>query len=504
MRLLALGSIALMACSGASNGPAATADAGPDTTPPSSTLALAAGEVAEAEVVDGVARFKIASAADARFIAVIGSTRFDRVSGTAPYSLSLDPIEGDVPATVVTGCALTPWTAPPAPETPKTGTAPAVGTKRKLFVGTTEIDAEVIAVSSTAVVWADKTAGKPANLEPAFVSEFLADFDKTILPRERTVFGVESDEDGDGHIGLVFSPLTYDSAVAYFSGCDLKALTGCTPGNNGEFLYLTPPDVIPPPYNTAAAIKEILAHELGHLIHFHRKTLRNALTDQPDSAYMAEGLGALAQDVIGYQAGNLYVTLAGLQSIDELSLAEVLKDRARYDSKRDGPMRGGAYLFARYLYDRGGGDEADKGGAIVNKGGPAFIRALLDSKDSVTTAIGTAGKAKIEDVAIDFYTALAASNRDAAGGVVPKNKCFSYLPTSIDPVTGKQRGADLFATFHGSKMSGPKLQPIAKPSGTIRFGGVELISVDGFGSELDLTVTVDPRVTPRVRLVRTK
>lgn len=503
MRLFAL-SLALVACS---SEPAATppADAGADSIAPPGAFTVAAGEVAEAEVVDGVARFKVATpGANERFIVVIGSTRFDRTTGSVPYSLATDAIEGDAPATLVKGCSINAWTAPPPSETAPAGTAPAVGTKRKLWLGSEEIDAEVIKTSSGATVWADRTPAHPANLDAAFVDEFLKDFDNVILPRERAVFGVESDADKDGHIGLIFSPLTYNSAVAYFSGCDLQSFTGCPGSNKGEFLYLTPPDAIPPPYNTAAAIKEILAHELGHLIHFNRKTLRNALADQPDSAYMHEGLGALAQDVIGFQAGNLYVTKAGLESIEDFSLAEVLKDRARYDSKRDGPMRGGSYLFSRFLYDRAGSDDAQKDGTIANKGGPAFMRALLDHKASVTAAVAEVAKTTIEDVAMDFFTALAASNRDAAGGVQPQNKCFAYLPTVLDPITAKQRGADLFATFHGSKMSGPKLQPLSKPSGTIRLGGVELISIDATTPELTLSVTVDPEARARVRLVRVK
>lgn len=502
-------SLVIAGCSSGSNNAAAPAtDTGvPETSAPSA-LSLQAGEVAELPVTEGVARVRLAAPkGDERYIVVLGSTRFDRTV-SVPYTVSTDPIDGETPATIVSDCSIKPdaWSAAPAPtDTAPTGTAPAVGTTRKLNTGREVIDAKVIATSATAVVWADVTTAHPANLDAAFVDEFLKDFDKVILPRERAVFGMEPDLDGDGRIGLVFTPITYDTAVAYFTGCDLKEVTGCGAGNAGEFLYLTPPDVIPPPYNTAAAIKEILAHELGHLIHFNRKVLRNSLPDQPDSAYMAEGLGALAQDTIGFQAGNLYVTLAGLQSIDQFSFGEMLKDRAPYDTKRDGPMRGGAYLFARFLYDRAGGDLANADGTIANKGGPAFMRALLESKESVTGAISSVGMAKIEDVAMDFYTALAMSNREVAGGVAAQNSCFRYLPVVADPITMRPRGADLFATFHSSKMTGPKLQPIANPSGTIRFGGVEFFTYDAKAAgDLAVTVGVDPQAAPRVRVARVK
>jgi hypothetical protein len=506
MRFLAFFSCALVACS-SKNDPAPVAeDSGVDAVEdaPQGPLSLENGEVAD---VPGDETFRVRLATPSGgegFVIVLGSTRFDRTTGTFPYTIGMDPISDETPAKLASGCAIdaSAWQTAPSPETAPKGTAPAVGTKRTLQVGGVPIDAEVMKVGATAVVWRDVTAAMPANLDDAFVTAFLEDFEKTIVPRERSIFGVESDQDGDGHIGLVFSPLTYsDKAIAYFSPCDLQSLSGCPEGNKGEFIYLTPPDVIDPPYNTPAAMKEILAHETAHLVEYNRKVLRNSLTGNPDSAYMAEGIGALAQDVIGFQAGNFYVTQAGLQQIDKFSLANVLKDRAPYDSMLDGTMRGGAYLFARFLYDRAGGDSVASDGTIATKGGPAFFRALLDDKASVTGALAT--KASVADVAMDFFTALAMSNRDEAKGVAPKNACFSYLPQVNDPVTTKPRGADLFGMFHGMSMGGPKLQKATAPSGTIKPGGVELLTVDAAGAgELDLTITVDAGAAARLRIGR--
>jgi hypothetical protein len=497
-----------------SSKPAATPidDAGTDAPPPG-PLTLEAGEAAEIPVTDGVAKLRLATPAGTeKYVVVLGSTKLDKTIGTATYSIGLDPIDTTDPAagtaaTKLTGCALdgAAWQTMPAADPAPTGTAPAVGTKKQLVVGTETIDAEVFAVSDTAVVWADVTTGHPANLDKAFVDDFLKDWEAVILPRERSIFGTESDIDHDGHIGLVFSPLTYQSnkAVAFFAFCDLSALTSCAPGNAGEYLYLTPPAAIDPPYNTPAAIKEVLAHETGHMLHFNRKVLRNHLTVDADSMYMAEGIGALAQDVIGYQAGNLYVTQAGLQQLESFSLANVIKDGAQYDSTRDGALRGGAYLFTRWLYDRAGGDLANADGSIANKGGPAFFRALFDSKDSTAASIASVGKADLADASMDFFTTLAMSNRDEKGGAAPKNACFAYRKTVTDPVTGKQRGADLWGTFHGQPMGGPKLQAATKPTGTVRLGGVELLTLDASATgEVDLTVTVDATALPRVRIAR--
>lgn len=497
----------LIGCGGGSSSTPAS-DAGADaaeTAVPAGPVVIEAGGVVEVPVTDGSARLRIGATGSEKYVVVVGSTRWDKGTTSFPWSVALDPIEGDTPSTAVDGCSLSSdgWkSAPPPTESAPSGTAPAVGTKRSLTIGGETIDAQVVATSKTAVVWADTTAAHPANLDPAFVSAFLADFDAVIVPRERQVWGVESDLDHDGHIGLVFSSLTYSTGVAFFDGCDLKGdMAGCPGGNAGEFLYLTPPDAIDPPYNTPTAMKEILAHEMGHLVEFNRKVLRNGLAKIPDSAYMEEGIGALAQDVIGWQAGNFYVTQAGLQQLDTFSLGDTLRDGAVYDMKRDGPMRGGSYLFARFLYDRGGGDVAGADGSVKG-GGPALYRALLDSKESVTTALSTLTSAKIEDVAMDFFTALAMSDRDHAtgGGVAPKNGCFAYLPQVNDPITMKPRGADLWGTFHGMNMGGPKMQK--SQSGTLRMGGVVLVPVNASGGELDVTVTVDAGAVPRVRIGR--
>jgi len=514
--LIAVATFGVLGCGSSSSTPpqppadtGVPEDTGTDTAP--AAFALAPGEAAEVPVNDGIAAARLAAPTGGeRFMLVVASTRLEKATPTA-YSLAFDPIQAPTPLNKLTGCSLSndPWKTTTLPtEKEPTGTAPAVGTTKTIDFGGGSsfetITVKAIAVGKRAIVWADVTPSHPATLDDPFVAEFLKDFDDTILPRERTVFGMESDQDGDGRISLIFTPLTKDVAVAFFTGCDLLDSLGCSANNKGEYLYLTPPANIDPPYNTPAAIKEILAHELGHLMHFNRKVLRNKAASWPDSAYIIEGFGGFAQDVIGYQAGNLYVTMAGLDAINDFSLTDVIGLKA-YDTKRDGALRGGGYLFVRYLYDRGGGDNAKSDGTIENLGGPAFIRALIDATPSVAASVPTIGKATMPDVAMDFFTALVMSNREKSGGVPPVNSCFSYLPTKDDPVTAKQRGADMFASFHGITMKGPAIQTQATYDKSLRAGGVEYIKLDApTGPELDVTVTADASALPRVRVIRWK
>ena len=510
-------SVALASCSSQSPAAAApTAPADDGGTPPTTTkgpLALAAGEVGEVTFADDTATARFTTTGGEKMVVVLASTKLDGTSSTFAYSASASADGDDTGVRLVDDCALAPWTAAmPAADPEPSGAGPKVGDTRSIVVsaGVTHetITAKAAAVGERAIVWVDTTAAHPATMEDAFIADFLSDFEKVILPRERAVFGMESDQDGDGRISLVFTPLTKESAVAFFLGCDLAELDGCKPGNHGEYLYLTPPADIEPPYNTPAAIKETLAQELGHLVHFNRKVLRNKLTAWPDSAYMIEGFGAFAQDVIGYQAGNLYVAKAGLDQIDDFSIGDVFGQRDAYDQKRDGLLRGGAYWLVRFLYDRAGGDTMKADGTIDGKGGPAAMHAWLDAPSSVTDGVtGRAAPRPLADVTLDFYTALAASGGSATAGLSePKNACFAFAKTNTDPLTTRQRGGDPRASFHGQAMTGPAMKPLASADKKLRAGGVDYLTVDvpAGQTELGLTVKVDPKAAARIRVIRVK
>lgn len=472
---------------------------------------LLPGEVGEVALTDGQGSVWLATPnGDEQFIAVLASTRLDGSKTSSSYSVRLDQEPKNSGIAKVTGCAIRSedWSSQGVThEPPPSGNTVAVGTVKSIKVSTPTggeaIDVKAIAVgaSGRAVVWADVSEAHPATLDSQFAEKFLADFEDVILPRAREIFGVESDLDHDGRISLVFSPLTHQTAVAFFDSCDLKA--GCTGSNSGEYLYLTPPANIQPPYNTPNAIKEILSHELSHLIHFNRKVLKNQLSKWTDSAYMDEGIGGFAQDVLGPQAGNLHVAKSGLDGIDKFSLAMTLNNQALYDSTRDGLLRGGSYWFVRYLYDRAGADAVADNGTITGRGGPAFLRALLDDPASVADALPKLTNSSREDIATDFFTTLAMSNRAKKGGVAAANPCFEYLPTTTDPYWKRQRGADVYAEFT-FKMTGPFSQEAAKADGKLLPGGVEYLKLDATaaGAGISVAVSTEPSSLARWRIGR--
>lgn len=472
-------------------------------------IALEPGEVAELGVdADGTAAATLSAPnGDEQFVVIVSSTRAD-VTDDFSYSVDLNGAVTGGSGHTLTDCSLPaglgsrmPLVVDPLP----TGAAPERGSKRSISIakktGFETVEIEAVSVGEHAVVWADSTNG--TELESAFVSELLDTFENMIMPRERTIFGTEPDSDGDGRVNLIFSPVTNDSAVAFFTGCDLDPGTRCKPNNHGEYIYVTPPADLGPPYNTVKALAEVLAHEFSHMLHYNRKVYLNGNGPWTDSAYMAEGVGGFAEDVTGYQAGNFFVMYDGLASLDEFSLANVLLDGAEYDMSRDGLLRGGAYLFVRYLYDRGGGDHLN-GVEVVNDGGPGLLRALIDPVDSIATVLPELAGHSTADIMADFYTALAMSNRDSIGGVAPKNPCFAYLPTQPDAQTGNARGANVFGEFRGTRAPGPHTSAASAADGRLRGGGVEYLTLSAKpGSETTaFTVRVDAEAAPRIRVGR--
>ena len=67
-----------------------------------------------------------------------------------------------------------------------------------------------------------------------------------------------------------------------------------------------------------------------------------------------------------------------------------------------------------------------------------------------------------------------------------------------------QRGADVYAKFHGMQMKGPALQLAAAADGTLRVGGADYIELDATPGPpaLDFSATLAPAILPRVRIGR--
>lgn len=392
---------------------------------------------------------------------------------------------------------------------------PKVGDSRefKVRVGSqlNTITAEAISVDGIAVFWLDKTTTPLASIEPKSLAELADGFATLIVPRLRVFFGAESDVDGDGLISVLLSPLVpQTSAVAYVSPCDLvdpQVVTGCSHSNQTELVYLTPPNLMQGPYGTASAMLETVAHEFQHLIYFYRKFMLNDNVNAQENPYITEGLSALAQDLSGYQAGNFYVTMAGLNGIDLVSLPNFTSDalKSYVAGEADGIMRGAGYLILRYLYDQAGGDSMDAQGVAEDKGGITWLHTFIDQLETGNDSFSKSSGLALTEIVDQFWTALLLSNRGSQGAALSDNAKYNYLPTTLDPITGRQRGCSTHASFHGQQMLGPALQDYPG-DGAIRGGGGELLKIlpESGSGEIRFRLETEPAGAVKARLIRLK
>lgn len=389
---------------------------------------------------------------------------------------------------------------------PRPAPPPNVGEMVDFEIGTSggvvTVAAEVLLVSASLVVALDRDTDPSLELDATMLTEIAAGFEDIVLPRERIFFGQESDVNDDGHVTVLFSPLVYeDGATAYVNPYDLITDPSARPpgvaANDQELLYVTPPQMLPPYMGTANAIVETLAHEFQHAIYFYRKYQLNDIVGDPESAYITEGLSALAQDLTGYQAGNFFVAMAGLDEMDDISINDLVASAGFYFPDRDGPLRGGAYNLIRYLYDQAGGDVVLPGGDIdvANSPGVAWLRALVDSPALGVANIETAAGQPLTDIATDWYTAQMVDDRtDAQDQPLNTDPRYNYLPTVADPLTGRTRGTTMFESFMGMvNKTGPLIRDFAQADGAIRLGGAEYLRLTATSSPTtSFTLAADP------------
>ena len=371
------------------------------------------------------------------------------------------------------------------------------------------IEAQCQFVDEEIAVWFDITSETETIVEE--LDEIGSLYADMVMPRERTFFGDESDYNGDGVLFVLFSPYVAEVATAYFHPCDLfeypDEVAGCRCGNRAEMLYVSPPNLLEEHMRSPMAIVETMAHETAHMIYFHRKFLLN---DQPmamENIYLNEGLAALAQDLTGMAAGNFFVMRAGLAEIETFRAIDILYNMGSYIPDRDGGLRGQAYLFLRYLYDQAGGEEVQPDGSFIDNGGIEWLNAYVDDAERGQELIeAMMGDRAIEEILFDFYTALVLSNRGNEAAPISDNPAYNYLPTQVDPLTERTRGANMFENFRGMfQLEGPANGFIDFNDGTIYSTGVQYLFFDAEEpGTLQVHVEIDAEAAARMRVARVK
>ncbi len=362
-------------------------------------------------------------------------------------------------------------------------------------------------VTDSVILWEDQTTPNGfGELDRETVDGVLSLFDSPVLPRERQVFGDESDVDGDGKVSVLLSYTVNEyGAVAYVQWGDIGVGSGVDSANGGEIIYLGIPDPTSH-YSTDYGIEETVAHEFNHLIYAWHKLAEN---DQPlaqENPYITEGTSALAQDLTGYNNGNQYVWGAALDmsemygddamSIQSASINDVMRGAGGYDSNRDGVLRGTSYLFLRYLFEQAGGFTVESDGSFTDNGGIAWIHSFFDSPALGPDAVEETTGRSFDDVVMDWYTAIMVTGR-----VDNSNPAWNYQERVVDPITGYSFGMDPFANLYGIQLTGPFVQDWDAADGRIYAGGVEYLQVT-ITEATTLTMPVDPAAMARARVLR--
>ncbi|MFH1467134.1 MAG: hypothetical protein ABIO70_22310 [Pseudomonadota bacterium] len=371
------------------------------------------------------------------------------------------------------------------------------------------ITAELVELTDELIIWKDITTENPlGEIEESTLDDIVEKFEGIVLPRTRQIFGEISDVEGSERIDVLVSyTVNQYGAVAYVSSCDIGALDGCGGwGNGSEIIYMGIPDP-ESSYSSANAITEIWSHELNHLVYGWHKYILNDQLSASENIYLTEGFSELAQDLTGFNNGNQYIWAAAIDMRDHygdedystqgISINDVLRGHGYYDADRDGPLRGAAYLFLRYLFEQQGGMTVNGDGSLVDDGGMAWLHAWFDAPELGPECVEATTGRDLLDLAMDWYTAIVVTGRD-----LNDEPAYNYQDRVQDPLTTFEFGVDPFATIHGwLVLNGPPIQPLDEADGWLRAGGVEYLQVT-VSEPGTVSIPVDPAALPRARALR--
>ena len=530
--VLLFGAFVLSSCSSdgkSTANPDAGADSGTDGSADDSTLDL--GEVRELEVdEEGSVSFELETEfADERYVLLLASlsreptqayeysvSLNEEVLGEPDRTGSLEACPPDPSASKLVGwneavhAAFAGMKDIHTPDADPPNVGDMIDLTIKGGAGYEQIQAEVMIVSSELVIAFDRTTDPTMSVDVTILNDVADNFADTVLPRERIYFGQESDVNSDGHVTMLFSPLVFTATggvTAYVFPCDLLPVgtPGCPASNEQEIIYLSPPDMLSSYMGTSDAITETVAHEFQHAIYFYRKFILNGNETEDESAYITEGMSAMAQDVSGFQAGNRYVAGAAIDGVDSILMADILAYTWGYNEEKDGIYRGAAYLLLRYLFEQLGSDAISSSGVIDDLGGVTFLNQMSDLASYGYEGVEQAAGYSADVFIPDLYTAMLMDDREKDGVLINQDSTYAFDDMWDDPITGKPHGVTMnYELADGSwQVEGVAVQQ-GGVDGSIFSGGVEYILVEAVEDNGVVTIdaTFDVGTMPAVRLAR--
>lgn len=500
-------------------------------------LHLEAGDVASLVDAEGVVAVN-GSGDNQSFVAVVYSGKFESerlISYTIEVEGALSGSGSTTTEQALSTSQLLPvFHRPPislgdgpfTPRHPLPSPPPEIGEHRSFhvldasFINTVEIDAECVKRTGEVAIWVDRTTTEPeTDVDEDHIGELVAGLEATVLPRTQEIFGPLSDIDGDGLLHILYTSAFADSGVdSYISYCDIFNADGCPVSNEMEIIFTSPLNLLVDSMMQAVSGRlGIMAHELQHLIYSYQKIMMNRLYTTPDNPYAGEGLSAMAEDLSGYGNGNFFVWATSLQTVTDIGVADLvgtMSNRYADDPLIDTARRAMSYLFWRYLFEQSGGNVFEPDNELGDRGGIEFLRRFESSALLGQQGIEDLMGRPIEDLAFDWLTALAVSNRPRQGDV-PFNDDprFNYHPATSDPDTrsalgSKERhGVDLYSEMPMGQpaLSGPPVVDWFNADGIVHASGADYLRIrPNTGSQLiKISVSsVEPDADLRVRLIK--
>ena len=286
------------------------------------------------------------------------------------------------------------------------------------------ITVKVKGIGTSCVIAVDKD--DLASVSDADVQALLTKFDTIIVPRDHALFGSPliggtdyADADADGKRLIVFSHLVADlKAVGFFYNQDFLKTGGN--GNVSDLLWVVPPSAD----NPLDSIYGTLAHEYLHLLEYGVKTVRYNVEEE---RFLAESLAHLAEDATGFGIDNVDATWSYLSAADKTSWAF---------SDDTVETRGMGFLMMRYWFEQKGGVGYSKTEATLSdKGGAAFLKAIVQSNKAGFAAVEAALGGKVADRFLGFLGAVSLNGLNLAN-----TGSYTYAPLYSDPLTGQSVG----------------------------------------------------------------
>lgn len=319
-----------------------------------------------------------------------------------------------------------------------TGAAPAVGDTSTFNVISTmnslttyqAVTGELRYASSDLYVYVDQE--NRDNISDADLQKLAYSFEGVALPRERALFGHESDINLDGHITILMTCTVNRMATSggivtgFFFPGDLYQRSSVNPASNAQEIFYT---LVPDPDGKCGAsvtadfavnniLPGVLAHEYQHMNSFQQHVFRNkGSTEEP---WLNECLSHFSEDLTGFGHEN--------PSRVKLFLSQPSRTSIISAGSPTLPERGACYTFLRYLYEQ-------------SPDGDAFLSGLYASSFTGVANLEAAwnGNDADFDEFPEFVNRWSLALSLSETGATPDPR-YNYRGRSVDSQTGNLTG----------------------------------------------------------------